>query len=516
MSVIKVTDEAGSTRVYRFDDSSFRVGFRLESHIILEPSSENGAEIMISQRPDKSFVVQSTRDAGRFNLNGTSITAILPVKVGDVITSGKTKILLEKLITGKDAQRAKMKEKLLKQQEEMEKQRKEQDSESKAEVELNKKKAIEVQPKSAMDYLLLFFNPVREYLEDDRVSEVMINGPKQIYVERKGKLMLTEAEFINEQALRAAVMNVARSVNRIFNQDNPRLDARLPDGSRVHAVIPPLSRVGTLVAIRKFSKDSLTIEQLIKFGSITQPVADLIDIIVKLHKNVMVSGATSSGKTSVLNVLSSCIGPEERILILEDSSELQLQQTHTVYCETRKPDEHGKGEVTIRDLVHSALRLRPDRLVVGEIRGGEALDLLQAMNTGHDGSMSTIHANTPRDTMARIETCALLSGIEIPLNALREQVASAIHVVVQTARLFDGSRKIINITEILGLENRDYVLQDLMYFRHDSIDAEDRLIGQHVITDVKPTFFEEAVRRRLPVEKVWGSPPAWERQKAAS
>jgi pilus assembly protein CpaF len=319
--------------------------------------------------------------------------------------------------------------------------------------------------KQGASYLYLFFAPVQDYLMDDDVSEVMINGPHQIYIEKKGKVTPTPASFANEQALQAAVMNVARSMGRYFDKDNPRLDARLPDGSRVHAVMPPLSRLGTMVAIRKFRREKLTLQQLIDFGSITKEGAALLDTIVKSGRNIIVSGATSSGKTSVLNVLSALIPATERILVLEDASELQLQQTHVAYFETRKPDEHGKGEVTIRDLLHSVLRLRPDRIVVGEIRGGEALDLLQAMNTGHDGSMSTIHANSARDSLSRLETCTLLSGIEIPLSAIREQVASAVHVVVQTARLKDGSRKITSITKVLGLENGEYKLEDL--YRHE-------------------------------------------------
>ena len=310
--------------------------------------------------------------------------------------------------------------------------------------------------KAKPSYLYLFFAPVQEYLLDDEVSEILINGPRQIYVERKGKLTPTAAAFINEQALEAAVMNVARSVGRFFNAENPQLDARLPDGSRLHAVMPPLSRSGTMVAIRKFRREKLTLQQLIDFRSITPEGAQLLDQIVKSGKN----------KTSVLNVLSALIPDNQRILVLEDASELQLQQTHVGCFETRKPDEHGKGEITIRDLLRSVLRLRPDRIIVGEIRGGEALDMLQAMNTGHDGCMSTIHANSAKDSLSRLETCSLLSGVEIPLAVIREQVASAINIVVQTARLPDGSRKITGITEVLGLENGHYKLNDIYSLSH--------------------------------------------------
>ncbi len=350
-------------------------------------------------------------------------------------------------------------------------------------------------------YLSLFFEPIRQYLQDEAVSEILINGPNQVYVELKGKLQATDARFVSEPALKAAAVNVAKNVGRLLNEDNPRLDARLPDGSRVHAVIPPLSRCGTVVAIRKFKKEKLTIDQLVAFGSITAVGAQLIDAIVKLHKNVIVSGATSSGKTSVLNVLSAFIPENERILVIEDASELQLQQRHTVCFETRKPDKNGNGEVTIRDLIHSSLRLRPDRLVIGEIRGGEALDLLQALNTGHAGSMSTIHANSPADCLSRIETCALLSGIDIPLTALRSQVASAIDAVVHTARLSDGSRKIVAISEVLGLKNGEYELRDLYIYKILGIGPDGSVDGAFTGTGAKPGFLHDAHLRKLPLDE---------------
>lgn len=350
-------------------------------------------------------------------------------------------------------------------------------------------------------YLVLFFEPIRQYLEDDSVSEIMINGPDHIFIERQGKLQATSSKFVSEPALKAAAVNVAKHVGRMLNDENPRLDARLPDGSRVHAVIPPLSRCGTVVAIRKFKKEKLTVAQLIQYGSITEAGAQLVDTIVKLHKNVIVSGATSSGKTSVLNVLSSFIPESERILVIEDSSELQLQQVHTVCFETRKPDKNEKGEVTIRDLVHSALRLRPDRLVIGEIRGGEALDLLQALNTGHAGSMSTIHANSTRDCLSRIETCALLSGINIPLSALRAQVAAAIDVVVHTARMSDGSRKITAISEVLPLKDGEYQLQDLYKYQVEGIGPDGSMRGHFTGAGNVPRFLEDARLRNMPLDE---------------
>ena len=338
-------------------------------------------------------------------------------------------------------------------------------------------------------FLILFLAPVKQFLEDDDVSEILINGPNQIYIERKGKLEKTDAKFVSEPSLRAAASNIAKSVQRMLNDDNPRLDARLPDGSRVHAVIPPLSRCGTVIAIRK--KDTLTIDKMLSYGSLSPEAKKLMYACVLLHKNIIVSGGTSSGKTSVLNALSSFIPANERVLVIEDASELQLQQEHVVNFETRKPDKNGNGEVTIRDLIVSSLRLRPDRLVIGEIRGGEALDLLQAQNTGHAGSMSTIHANTPLDCLFRLETCALLSGIEIPLMALRSQVASAIDIVVHTARLSDGSRKTMAISEVLPLKNGEYQTRDLIAWQTQGVTPEGKIMGSFVLKE-KPTFTEQA------------------------
>lgn len=337
----------------------------------------------------------------------------------------------------------------------------------------------------------MFLQPVAAYLADDSVSEVLINGSQQIYIERRGKLEEIQAKFVSESALKAAAANIAKSVGRMLDEMHPRLDARLPDGSRVHAVIPPLSRVGTVIAIRKFKKDTLTIDKMQEYGSLDDKTRKLIRALVLLHKNVIVAGATSSGKTSVLNALSSFIPEGERVLVIEDASELQLQQRHVVPFETRKPDKNGQGEVTMRDLIRSALRLRPDRIVIGEIRGGEALDLLQALNTGHAGSMSTIHANSPIDCLSRIETCALLSGIDIPLVALRSQVASAIDAVVHTARLSDGSRKIVSVAEVEPLEGGDYRVRELRRWKTESISADGRVIGSFESGET-PSFVDQA------------------------
>ncbi len=340
-------------------------------------------------------------------------------------------------------------------------------------------------------FLVLFLAPVKEYLADDQVSEILINGPSQIYIERNGKLEETPARFANEAQLKAAAVNIAKSVDRQLDEMHPDLDARLPDGSRVHATIPPISRCGTILSIRKFKKEMLTIDRLEQFGSIPHEGVLLLNAIVKLRKNTIVSGGTSSGKTSVLNALSGLIPENDRILVLEDASELQLQQKHCVYFETRKPDKNGQGEFSIRDLVIASLRLRPDRLVIGEIRGGEALDLLQAMNTGHSGSMSTIHANSPLDALSRMETCAILSGANLPLTAIRMQVASAINCVVHTMRLPDGSRKIVEIAEVLPLENGEYRLRSLMHWETRSVAPDGSVSGGFILGE-RPTFQGDA------------------------
>lgn len=341
------------------------------------------------------------------------------------------------------------------------------------------------------DFLVLFLAPVRDYLSDDSVSEILINGASQIYVERAGKLELTDSKFASEAQLMAAAVNIAKSVDRILDERHPDLDARLPDGSRVHVTIPPISRSGTVVSIRKFKRDVLTIEKLEAYSSVPHEGVLLLNAIVKLRKNTIVSGGTSSGKTSVLNAISGLIPDSDRILVLEDASELKLQQRHCIYFETRKPDKNGEGEFSIRDLVISSLRLRPDRLVIGEIRGAEALDLLQAMNTGHSGSMSTIHANSPIDALRRMEICALTSGVELPLSAVRMQVASAINCVVHTMRLPDGSRKIVDISEVMPLNNGEYQMRQLMKWKTESI-APDGAVRGHFNICNKPSFAEDA------------------------
>ncbi len=336
-----------------------------------------------------------------------------------------------------------------------------------------------------------FLSPIWGFILDEDVSEIMINGPEEIYLEKKGKLELSNAKFTNDQ-LKAAVLNIAQYVGRRVSSEEPYLDARLPDGSRVAVLLPPCGRKGISIAIRKFGKEALTLEKLLSYGSLSQEMVTFLRAAVVLKKNILISGGTSSGKTSLLNVVSSLIPSDERILTIEDSAELQLMQDHVVPMETKSPDKKGRGEVTIRDLVKASLRMRPDRIVVGEIRGGEALDLLQAMNTGHSGSMATTHASSPSQCLTRIETLAMFSGIEIPMRALREQVSTAIDIVVQASRLPDHSRKVTHISEIDTLtEDGRYVTHDIFKFNRTGGSADGKIEGEHVWTGYKPSLLPE-------------------------
>lgn len=357
-----------------------------------------------------------------------------------------------------------------------------------------------------------FLAPIKELLENEDVSEVMINGPQEIFVEQKGLVFKVPNQFPNEDALIAAMRAIAQSVGRVFDDDNPRLDARLPDGSRIHAVLPPMSKNGTTVAIRKFSKEKLTINDLIKFGSLSKEAARFLDICIFLGKNIIVSGGTGSGKTTMLNVLGSRIPKTQRLIIIEDAAELQVHAEHVVNFETRKADPtKGTTEVTIRDLVISSMRLRPDRIIVGEVRGEEALDLIQVMNTGHDGSMGTVHANNPEDACTRLETLCLMGDIKIPPDAIRKMVGSAMQVIVQCSRYHDGGRRTSHISEITGIDNNgNYISKDIFKWVQTGKDQETgKYIGEMVPCNYVPTFFNDIVVNKLPFPKSNFIGPEW-------
>lgn len=339
--------------------------------------------------------------------------------------------------------------------------------------------------------LLAFLAPVRRFLEDPTVTEVMVNGPSQIYVERRGKLERVDARFENEQALLCALRNAAQFVGKYVDEEHPILEGRLPDGSRLQAVIPPAAPDGPYIAIRRFSRDSFTVERLVESGSITSEVARTLDAFVRAKLNVLVAGGTGSGKTSFLNMLTGSIPTGERIAVIEDSKEVQVQRDHVVYLEARAPDVDGRGGVSIRDLFRATLRLRPDRIIIGEIRGGEALDIIQAMVSGHGGCMGTLHATYPRDTLTRLETMAMMSDVEMPLVALRLQIASGVNVIAQVSRLIDGSRKLTHLTEVVGFDpdSGRYELRDLFvrrYRRRDGVQT-----SELSATGLLPTFLPQ-------------------------
>ena len=338
---------------------------------------------------------------------------------------------------------------------------------------------------------ILGLGPIEPLLKDPSVTEVMVNGPDSIYIERKGRLQKTDVRFRNTEHLMHIIDRIVTAVGRRVDESSPMVDARLADGSRVNVIIPPLSLTGPCVTIRKFSKDVLTVDKMIEFGSFDKRMAEFLENCVRGRLNIVVSGGTGSGKTTLLNVLSSYVPATERIVTLEDSAELQLKQDHVVTLETRPPNIEGEGEVTMRDLVRNALRMRPDRIIVGECRTGEALDMLQAMNTGHDGSMTTAHANSARDALSRLETMVLMSGMELPLRAIRSQIASAVDIIVQIARLRDGSRKIINIAEVTGMEGDIITLQDLFRFENHGLDSDGRITGEFLTSGLRPMCTEK-------------------------
>jgi pilus assembly protein CpaF len=340
---------------------------------------------------------------------------------------------------------------------------------------------------------VLGYGPIDQLLRDETITEVMVNGPHHVYVERSGKLTLVdEVKFADETHLRRIIDKIVSQVGRRVDEANPMVDARLPDGSRVNVVVHPLSIGGPFMTIRKFSKDPYTVEDLISFGSFTPQVAHFINQCVKGRLNIVVSGGTGTGKTTLLNVLSSFIPHDERIVTVEDAKELQLHQIHVLPMEARPPNIEGKGEVKIRDLVRNSLRMRPDRIVVGEVRGGEALDMLQAMNTGHDGSITTVHSNSPRDTLSRVETMTLMAGMDLPVRVIREQMASALDMIVHLTRLRDGTRRVTHVSEVMGMEGDVVVLQDIYTFDFAAgIDEEGRFRGGLKSTGIRPSFSEK-------------------------
>jgi pilus assembly protein CpaF len=345
--------------------------------------------------------------------------------------------------------------------------------------------------------------PLEPLLSDAEISEIMVNGPYRVYVERKGKLELSNVVFRDDTHVLNIINRIVSSVGRRIDEASPMVDARLKDGSRFNAVIPPLSLVGPSMTIRKFSKKPFAASDLVKFNSISPRMVSFLEACVKGKLNIIVSGGTGSGKTTLLNVLSSSIPNNERIVTIEDAAELQLMQDHVVTLESRPPNLEGSGQITIRDLVRNSLRMRPDRIIVGEVRSGETLDMLQAMNTGHDGSLTTAHANSPRELMSRLETMVLMSGMELPVRAIREQIHSALDIVVHQQRLRDGSRKVVNITEVVGMEGDTITLQDLFVYKMEGVDNFGKIRGSFVSTGIRPKFLEKLTASGIMVRDDW-------------
>ncbi len=336
---------------------------------------------------------------------------------------------------------------------------------------------------------LLGFGPLQPLLDDPEITEVMVNGHDKVYIEKKGKLIRTNITFENDDAVLRIIDKIIMPLGRRIEADSPTVDARLPDGSRVNAVIQPVAIDGPSITIRKFQKDKLSIDELIQLGSFTRNMADFLRACVISRLNIIISGGTGSGKTTLLNVLSGYIPEEERIVTIEDAAELMLQQEHVVRMETKTPNADGKGSVTIRDLVRNSLRMRPDRIVVGEVRGGEALDMLQAMNTGHDGSLTTLHANSTRDAISRLETMVLMAGMDLPIKVIREQIAAAIDIIIQISRMRDGTRKVTSVTEVNGMEGDTVVMTEIFKFQQTGMSQDGRVLGELTPTGIRPMFY---------------------------
>jgi pilus assembly protein CpaF len=356
---------------------------------------------------------------------------------------------------------------------------------------------------SDVQHELFGLGPLEPLLKDPTISDILVNSHKTIYIERRGKIERTNVQFKDDEHLMRVIERIVSSVGRRIDESSPMVDARLQDGSRVNAIIPPLSIDGPVVSIRRFGSDPLKMQMLIDYNALTKDIADMLQMVVTARLNILISGGTGAGKTTLLNALSAYIPENERIVTIEDSAELQLQQPHVVRLETRPPNIEGRGEVTQRDLVKNALRMRPDRIVIGEVRGGEAIDMLQAMNTGHDGSLTTVHANTPRDALARLETMIQMTGMRLSDRAMRQQIASALNLVVQVARMSDGTRRVTSISEVTGMEGETITMQEIFQYEKQGVDKEGTVLGRFRPTGIRPRFAERLKASGLQLPRVF-------------
>ena len=470
MIEVTVFNKSGADQSFRFEKSTISIGRASDNDIQLDTDGVSRYHAQV-QCADGGLFIEDTKSTNGILLNTKKVTRS---KV-----AAQDRIVIGEMILALRAETRAQEDKP-----------KEDRQEACAEIEAAAALSAHLDNDFYWNSLKNFLAPIWQYIVDDSVSEIMINGPDEIYIERSGRLHRTQNCFSTTE-LRAAVLNIAQYVGRRVDEQVPYLDARLPDGSRVSILLPPCSRKGISIAIRKFAKEALTLEKLIDFGSLSPAMLCYLKAAVALKKNIVVSGGTSSGKTSLLNVVSGLIPDDQRIITIEDSAELQLRQEHVLPMETKPPDKKGRGQITIRDLVKTSLRMRPDRIVVGEVRGGEALDLLQAMNTGHSGSMATVHASSPPQALTRLETLALFSGLDIPIRALREQVSSAVDIVLQTSRLPDSSRKVTHISEVGALtEHGEYRVKDIFRFERSEI-VDGAIHGSHLWTKQPSQFVDE-------------------------
>ncbi|MBI3351145.1 MAG: Flp pilus assembly complex ATPase component TadA [Nitrospirae bacterium] len=471
---------------YLLEDLNSRTGTRLNGSLVLKASLKNDDQIRLgpftlvyniqnttSSKETATDVLSHAlkREFHQELFNKIDLKKITLETPGDESLRVKTRIVLEEII---QKNRKKLSEKI----------------------------PIELFLEELLDEIL-GLGPIEPFLKDPEISEVMVNGSKQIYIEKEGKLILTGKRFMGDEQVRTAIERIVHPLGRRIDESSPMVDARLKDGSRVNAIIPPLSLNGPVLTIRKFPSRQLKIGDLIGLNSLNKNMANFLEFCVANRMNIIVSGGTGSGKTTLLNVLSDFIDPDERIITIEDAAELRLSQPHVISLETRPANMEEKGLVTIRDLVRNALRMRPNRIVIGECRGGEAFDMLSAMNTGHDGSLSTIHANSPRDALSRLENLVLMAGMDLPSRAIRQQITSAIQVIIQQSRLSDGSRKITHIVELTGMESDTFVLQEIFRFNRTSIDEKGKIEGHFEPSGLIPGFCDRLRKEGHPAPKEW-------------